>query len=75
MIIASLFATRLTREVEKISGYIESDEVRVGSRVGGRIAEVLVHEGERTTIGQSLLTLEPYDLQQRLAEADLHCVA
>ena len=53
----------------QISGVLEADEIRVGSRLGGRVAEVLVEEGEKVQIGDLLLRLEPYDLRERLAEA------
>ena len=28
-----------------VSGFVEADEIRIGSRVGGRVAEVSVNEG------------------------------
>lgn len=53
-----------------VSGMIESDEIRVGSRVGGRIAEVRAQEGQLVKKGDVLLRLEPFDLSERLAQAD-----
>lgn len=53
-----------------ISGFIEADEIRLGSRVGGRVQKVLVVEGERVTAGQLLVELEPFDLRERRAQAD-----
>jgi HlyD family secretion protein len=44
------------------SGTIEAYTVTVGSRVGGRVKEVLVREGDHVKAGQPLLTLEPGDL-------------
>ncbi|RMF40083.1 MAG: HlyD family efflux transporter periplasmic adaptor subunit [Planctomycetota bacterium] len=58
-----------------VSGFVEADEVRVGSRVGGRIMEVAVQEGESVESGQVLVQLEPYDLQHRLAEAEAQLAA
>jgi multidrug resistance efflux pump len=52
-----------------VSGYLEADEIRVGSRVGGRVKEVLVVEGDELKPGQVLLRLEPFDLQEQLAQA------
>jgi len=52
-----------------VSGLIETEHVRVGSRVGGRVREVLIREGDRVRRGQVLVKLEPFDLQERLAEA------
>jgi HlyD family secretion protein len=55
------------------SGTVEARTIAVGSRTGGRVKEVLVHEGDRVAPGQELLTLEPGDLEaQRLqAQAQL----
>jgi multidrug resistance efflux pump len=53
----------------KVSGFIEADEVRLGSRVGGRVARVAVEEGARVAAGAVLVELEPYDLAERLAQA------
>lgn len=54
---------------EKVSGVIEADEIRLGSRVGGRVSEVLVEEGGAVHAGQPLVRLEEFDLRQRLTEA------
>ncbi len=57
----------------KVSGFIEADEIRLGSRVGGRVSEVFVDEGQAVKAGEVLLKLEPFDLQARraMAEAEL----
>lgn len=55
---------------EHVSGFIEADEIRLGSRVGGRVAEVLVEEGQSVKQGQVLVKLEPFDLTEQLAEAE-----
>ncbi|MEK6642835.1 MAG: efflux RND transporter periplasmic adaptor subunit [Planctomycetota bacterium] len=52
-----------------VSGFIEADEIRVGSRVGGRVAEVLVVEGQRVKSGQPLFRIDPFDLQEQAAQA------
>jgi multidrug resistance efflux pump len=52
-----------------VSGFVEADEIRVGSRVGGRVKAVLVEEGQRVEQGQVLVELEPFDLLQREKEA------
>lgn len=52
-----------------VSGILETDEIRVGSRVGGRVKEVHVAEGDRAAAGTALVTLEPFDLAERLAQA------
>jgi len=45
------------------SGTVEARSIRVGSRTGGRVKDVLVHEGDRVGAGQVLVTLEPGDLE------------
>ncbi len=52
-----------------VSGFIESHQIRVGSRVGGRVRQVHVVEGQRVVQGDPLLELDPYDLNERLAQA------
>lgn len=53
----------------RVSGFIEADEIRVGSRLGGRVLQVHVSEGQRVQQGQLLVQLEPFDLLQREQEA------
>ena len=50
-----------------VSGFLEADEIRVGSRVGGRVAKVYVDEGSRVAVGDVLVELEPFDLVERRA--------
>jgi multidrug resistance efflux pump len=52
----------------RVSGFLEADEIRVGSRVGGRVAKVLVDEGSVVERGTVLVEFEPYDLEERKAE-------
>ncbi len=56
-----------------ITGQIQGNGVDVGSRVGGRVAEVPVREGDSVQAGDVLLRLEDSDAQALLhaAEADL----
>ena len=55
------------------SGTVEARTISVGSRVGGRIKEVLAHEGDRVAAGATLLVLEPGDLeaQRLMAQGEL----
>lgn len=54
------------------TGTVESlDTVRVGPPVGGRVATVLVDDGDRVTAGQRLATLDPRQLEQRLQNAEV----
>ena len=52
------------------SGTVEADTIDVASRVGGRVQEVAVREGDTVAAGQPLVTLEKGDLPaQRLIAA------
>jgi HlyD family secretion protein len=51
------------------SGTVEARNIRVGSKVGGRIAEVRVREGERVEAGQVLVTFEDQELLAALEQA------
>lgn len=52
-----------------VSGVIEADEIRLGSRVGGRIKNVLVGEGDSVEAAAPLIEFEPYDLIEREQQA------
>ena len=63
-----------------LPGVVETQEVRLGSKVGGRVAEVLVEEGETVEPGRLLVRYEAPELEAELrqqqaklaaAEADL----
>ncbi|MBI1309846.1 HlyD family efflux transporter periplasmic adaptor subunit [bacterium] len=66
---ALLLAGQSRHEPLVVSGTIEADDVRVGSRVGGRVARVLVEEGHEVAGGDALVELEPFDLREREAQA------
>jgi multidrug resistance efflux pump len=52
------------------SGTVEARTITVGSRTGGRVKDVLVHEGDKVAAGQPLVVLEMGDLSaQRLMAA------
>jgi HlyD family secretion protein len=57
------------RESVVISGYIEADDIHVGSKIGGRVLKVVAREGETVRAGETLLLLEPGELDASLAEA------
>ncbi len=69
VLIGLIIYSQYRPQVDRVSGFIEADEIRVGSRLGGRVSKVYVEEGEQVTQGQVLLELEPYDLLQREQEA------
>jgi len=52
-----------------VSGFIEGVEVLIAPEVGGRVAEVLVEEGEEVSEGQVLLRLDDALLQTQRGEA------
>src|SRR5206468_2086291 len=64
-----LFYSQHRHEPLKVSGFAETYEIRVGSRVGGRVAKTLAIEGATVKTGDLLIELEPYDLLARQAQA------
>jgi len=75
LLIAAIFYDHFSSTTDKVSGFIEADEIRVGSRVGGRVTAVHVQEGQRVQKDQVLVELEPFDLLERLHEAEAHLAA
>ncbi|MCL5271663.1 MAG: HlyD family efflux transporter periplasmic adaptor subunit [bacterium] len=70
LVLLALLVYSTNREVPfKVSGYIEADQIDVGSRVGGRVAFVGAVEGRRVGPGQVLVELDPFDLPGRRAQA------
>jgi len=69
LLTAALLISQWMPEPLKVSGFVEADEIRVGSRVGGRVQQVEIVEGQRVRQGDLLLQLEPYDLMQRRQDA------
>ncbi|WP_143593516.1 HlyD family secretion protein [Synechococcus sp. 1G10] len=53
----------------KLSGRIEGYETDLGARIGGRVAEVTVREGERVKAGQLLVRLDDEEVLARLRGA------
>src|SRR5215475_14095797 len=51
------------------AGTVEARTVTVGSRTGGRIAQILVAEGAEVAPNQPLILIEPGDLQAQRAIA------
>jgi HlyD family secretion protein len=52
------------------SGTVEARTISIGSRAGGRIAKVLVREGDAVSAGQPLIELEPGDWSAQLLQAN-----
>jgi HlyD family secretion protein len=51
------------------SGTIETREIRVGSKIGGRVLEVLVVEGQEAQAGQALVKFDIAELQTQYSQA------
>ena len=51
------------------SGTVEARNIRVGSKIGGRIDKVLVREGDSVEPGQVLITFDDKELQAQLSES------
>ncbi|MBL8850239.1 MAG: efflux RND transporter periplasmic adaptor subunit [Planctomycetaceae bacterium] len=66
-LITSLVWSRQRHVPLVVSGFIEADEIRLGSRVGGRVLSVHVTEGKSVQKGDILVELDPYDLKEREA--------
>jgi HlyD family secretion protein len=70
-----IFYSQVRPVSQHVSGFIEADEIRLCSRVGGRVQEVLVEEGQQVEAGQLLVKLEPFDLIEQLKEAEANLAA
>ena len=51
------------------SGTVEARNIRVGSKIGGRIDQVLVREGDSVQPGQVLITFDDKELQASLEQS------
>ena len=51
------------------SGTVEARDIRVGSKIGGRIDRVLVREGDTVQPGQVLITFDDKELQASLEQS------
>ena len=68
---AALWGSRWFRRGEKISadGTLEARNIEVGSKVGGRITQVLALEGDRVEAGKLLITFDSDELEGQLLQA------
>lgn len=69
LLLTGLFLSQRKSSIIQISGIVEADEIRLGSRIGGRVKAVHVQEGMQVKAGELLVELEPFDLDARLAQA------
>ena len=70
VLVGLLYASQLLKKSSVISGMVESDQIRLGSLVGGRVQEVCFEEGDPVKEGETLVRLEPFELEARKAEAE-----
>jgi len=52
-----------------LPGIVEADDIHVGSKIGGRVLKVVAREGQTVREGETLVILEPGELDAALAEA------
>lgn len=69
LLIGLIVYSQIRPQSKHVSGFIEADEIRLGSRVGGRVAQVHIEEGQRVEAGAVLVELEPFDLLEQQKEA------
>jgi multidrug resistance efflux pump len=50
-------------------GYFEAEQIQVGSKLGGRVADVRVDEGSQVDTGQVLVVFETQEVEAQLDEA------
>jgi multidrug resistance efflux pump len=74
-VVALLFYSQHRPVPFRVSGFVEADEIRVGSRVGGRVATVRVEEGSQVCKGDLLVELEPFDLLEERARLEAELAA
>lgn len=73
VVVASCSSTGISfrrQEGLLFSGTIETHEIRVGSKVGGRILEVLVREGQEVQAGQPLVRFDTAELEAMMEQAE-----
>jgi HlyD family secretion protein len=63
--LAFWFLNHRQTDIEGVSGTIETDQVRVASRYGGRVEKIFADEGDVLTAGQVIIRLEAAELQAR----------
>jgi multidrug resistance efflux pump len=69
LLTTALVYSQFRHQPQKVSGFVEADEIRLGSRVGGRVIRVGVEEGQTVKAGDKLIELAPFDLLARRAQA------
>ncbi|MBX3414940.1 MAG: HlyD family efflux transporter periplasmic adaptor subunit [Pirellulales bacterium] len=65
----TLLAGCQAKQELRFGGYVEAEKIEVGSRVGGRIEEVFVEEGDEVQAGDVLVRFETVGMRAQLDEA------
>jgi HlyD family secretion protein len=73
LILAAILAYVLTHRATPLaySGTIETREIEIGSKIGGRVLSVSVEEGDQVPANAPLVTFDAPELQAQLAQAQL----
>ena len=61
LLVGLLFVSQRQTGPVIVPGFVEADEIRVGSRIGGRVSKVHVEEGSQVISGSGLAELEAFD--------------
>jgi HlyD family secretion protein len=71
LILAAILAYVLTHRATPLaySGTIETREIEIGSKIGGRVLSVSVEEGDQVPANAPLVTFDAPELQAQLAQA------
>lgn len=67
--LALVLYSQYREESRFVSGTIEAEQIRLGSRLGGRVEKVHVREGATVKAGQPLIELESFDLDEQEQQA------
>ena len=68
IVVVSILRGREARGPLRVSGTVEATEARLGFEASGRLADVLVHEGDRVVAGQALAHLDTTEASARLEQ-------
>ncbi len=68
-VVTARWIQRKNDETLQGSGTVEARDIRVGSKVGGRIDKVLVREGDSVQAGQVLVIFDDMELQAALGQS------
>jgi multidrug resistance efflux pump len=68
-LVALIAYSQMRTKPNYVSGVVETDQIRLGSRVGGRVQSVWADEGDSVAKGTPLVEFESYDLDERENQA------